>query len=82
MTCGADALIKIFDTETISNEPRTIESHDSPVNTLAINNKVRRIAASHTAPFNWNRENRLQKYCAQNDLPTRSSRAHANVAVV
>jgi WD40 repeat protein len=46
LTCGADTFVKVFDTDNFAAEPRTIEHHDSPVTTLAINKKVWKMPAS------------------------------------
>jgi WD40 repeat protein len=45
VTCGADNLVKIFDINNFAAEPRNVEYHDSPVTTIAVNSKVRAIAA-------------------------------------
>ena len=49
MTCGADTHVKIFDADNIGAEPRTIEHHDSPVTTLAINAKGKYLATGTEA---------------------------------
>ena len=40
MTCGADTFVKIFETENLNAEPRTLEHHDAAITTLAVNSKV------------------------------------------
>lgn len=40
ITCGADTLLKIFDTENFNAEPRTVEYHQTAVTALATHPKV------------------------------------------
>ena len=49
ITCGADTFVKIFDPDNLAAEPRTIEHHDSPVTTLAINKKGKHLVTGTEA---------------------------------
>lgn len=40
LTCGEDTFVKIFESDNVDAEPRTLEHHDAPVTTLAIDGKV------------------------------------------
>lgn len=49
ITCGSDTFVKIFDADNLAAEPRTIEHHDSPVTTLAIDRKGKHIVTGTEA---------------------------------
>ena len=40
LTCGQDTLVKVFDADNFSAEPRTIDHHESPVTSIAVDRKA------------------------------------------
>ena len=49
ITCGRRHVCEIFDPDNLAAEPRTIEHHDSPVTTLAINKKGKHLVTGTEA---------------------------------